>query len=497
MPHRITRAVLTVFITSSLSAQTISLEKRVVEHTYANGLKLLVLERHFSPTVSIKMMFRTGSVDESTGKTGLAHMFEHMMFKGTETLGTRNYAREKPLLKKIDDLHRRIDTEKLKGAHARQDLIAGWIEQLRATETEASKLVKENELWNLYDREGGSGLNASTSKDFTRYTVDLPSNKLELWAILDSDRVRHPVFRQFYQEREVVKEERRMRVDTSPDGKLFEEFLAFAYAAHPYRTPTIGWESDLDHLTVGDLEDFYKRFYTPDQLTIAVVGDVKAAEVITLVDRYFGPWKGSASARPAITREPAPSGPRSIEVKFDAQPMLVMGYHIPTFPDPDHATTYAVAQILANGVTSRLYKRLVEKDKIATGIDSNTDYPGERYNTLLILSAAPRHPHQPEDIVKVVDQEIERLAREPVAEWELEKLRAGLDVAILQNFQTNPGLAATLVYNQTIFGDWRYLTKFQEKINALTPKDVQTAVQRYLRADHRTLAILRPTGKKK
>src|SRR6185503_3427257 len=164
-----------------------------------------------------------------------------------------------------------------------------------------------NELWDLYEREGASELNANTSPDYTQYIVDLPSNKIELWAMLDSDRVRHPVFRQFYQEREVVKEERRMRVDTNPEGKLFENFLATAYIAHPYRHPTIGWESDLDHLSVADLTDFYHRYYTPDHLTIAVVGDVSAPRVIQLVERYFGPWKAPRAGPHLTTVEPPQS----------------------------------------------------------------------------------------------------------------------------------------------------------------------------------------------
>ena len=237
------------------------------------------------------MMFRTGGVDEDSGKTGLAHMFEHMMFKGTRTLGTKDYAAEAPLLRQIDELHQQIDQEKEKGERADQKRIGDLIDQVRVVEEKANALVVENELWNLYEREGASTVNANTSRDYTQYMVDLPANKIKLWAILDSDRVKNPVFRQFYQEREVVKEERRMRVDTNADGKLFEEFVGTAYHAHPYRNPTIGWDADLDHLYVSDLTEFYKRYYTPDALSIAIVGDVNAKETIALVEPYFGDWK--------------------------------------------------------------------------------------------------------------------------------------------------------------------------------------------------------------
>ena len=206
-------------------------------------------------------------------------------------MGTKNYAAEAPLLKQIDDLHQAIDQEKDKGPRADQKRIGDLIDQVRVVEEKANALVTENELWNLYEREGASTLNANTSRDYTQYMVDLPSNKINLWAILDSDRVKNPVFRQFYQEREVVKEERRMRVDTSPEGKLYEEFISAAYHAHPYRNPTIGWDADLDHLYVSDLTDFYKHYYTPSALTIAIVGDVNAKETIDLVEQYFADWR--------------------------------------------------------------------------------------------------------------------------------------------------------------------------------------------------------------
>ena len=317
-----------------------SLENRVVEHTLANGIKLLILERHFSPTVSIRMMFRTGGVDEESGKTGLAHMFEHMMFKGTRTLGTTDYQAEVPLLHQIDQLHQEIDRERDKGQHTDEKRIADLIDQVRGVEAKANALVVENELWNLYEREGASTLNANTSQDYTQYIVDLPSNKIKLWAILDSDRVKNPVFRQFYQEREVVKEERRMRVDTNPEGKLYEEFVGSAYHASPYRNPTLGWDSDLNHLYVSDLTDFYKRYYTPSALTIAIVGDVNAKETIALVEQYFGDWTVTAGPRIVATEEPPQPGERRMILKFDAQPHVLIGFHIPAYPDPDQIVSY-------------------------------------------------------------------------------------------------------------------------------------------------------------
>ena len=436
------------------------------------------------------MMFRTGSVDEVSGKTGLAHMFEHMMFKGTRTLGTKSYRKEKPLLKEIDELHRSLDQERLRGSAANASKIKEWTERLKAVAAEESKWVSENELWNLYEREGASELNATTSHDFTQYIVDLPSNKLELWALLDSDRLKNPVFRQFYQEREVVKEERRMRVDTSPEGKLYENLIATAYMAHPYRNPTIGWESDLDHLSVADLQDFYERHYTPDRLTISVVGDVQAARVISMVDHYFGNWKAQPSVTPPTTVEPLQPGPRRATVRFDAQPHVMMAFHIPTAPDPDHIHGFAVSQLLGVGTSSRLYKTLVEKKKLALSVETAEDEPGERYPSLLAISVAPRYPHTTEEIERAVWLELERLKTQPIEAWELSKVRASVEMSVLSSLQTNAGMASILVYDQTVFGDWRYLTTFQQRVKEMTAADIRSFAQKYFQPEFVTVAAL-------
>jgi len=473
-----------------LHADPVPLEKRVVEHTLANGITLLVLERHFSPTVSCRMMFRVGSVDEASGKTGLAHMFEHMMFKGTRTMGTTDYASESEILKKLDELHRHLDAEKRKGLAADQAVIAQMIDQLRDVEARANSFVTPNELWQLYEREGGSSLNASTSHDWTRYTVDLPSNKLALWALLDSDRVKNPVFREFYSEREVVKEERRMRVDTSPDGLLLENFLAAAYTAHPYRMPTIGWESDLDHLSMADLADFYHRYYTPDQLTIAIVGDVKADDVIALVEKYFGDWKTPPGDKNWITEEPAHTGAHQVTVSFDAEPELAVGYPIAPWPDPDHVLADALSNLLASGLSSRLHQALVEKRKMVTGLEIDTDYPGTRYSPQFLFYLTPKHPYTNEEVRKALEAELEKVKKEPVADWETEKVRSSVEVGLLSTLQTNDGLADTLVSAQSIYRDWRYLIRYQEAIDKLTGADLQAAARRIFDPAKETVAYL-------
>jgi predicted Zn-dependent peptidase len=487
---RFFRTFFFLIVAASLAqAAELELERRVVEHTCANGIKLLILERHFSPTISIRMLFHTGSVDEVSGKTGLAHMFEHMMFKGTKTLGTKDYAKEAPLLQKVDDLRQAIDQEKNKGDKTDQAKVAHLIDQLTETEKKASELAIPNELWNLYEQEGASDLNAGTASDLTQYVVDVPANKLKLWAILDSDRLKNPVFRQFYSEREVVKEERRMRVDTNPEGKLYERFLATAFIAHPYRHPTIGWESDLDHLSVEDLTDFYHTRYTPDRLTISIVGDVDAQDVIKLVDSYFGDWRPPVTAKQeVVTQEPAQSGLRRETVEFDAEPHLFIGFHVPRYPDPDHFAIAALARLLGDGQSSRLYQALVQKKRLATTADTDPSTPGERYDSLFVISASPRYPHSLEDVEKAIFEELEKLKKTPIESWELEKVHAHVDTEILNTLQTNDGMASTLAYDQGIFGDWRYLLKYQQAAAQLTAKDLQRAAQRIFSQNNATIA---------
>jgi len=471
---------------------TLSLEKRVVEHRLSNGITLLILERRFSPTVSIRMMFPTGSVDEVSGKTGLAHMFEHMLFKGTKTLGTKDYAQETELLKEVDQLYRALDAEKAKRHNASQTTISKLLERIRPLEQKAAALVVENELWNIYEREGGSNLNASTSRDYTQYRVDLPANKVALWAQLDADRLKNPVFRQFYSEREVVKEERRMRVDTDPDGRLFEQFLATAYMSHPYRNPTIGWESDIDRLHVSDLEDFYRRFYTPEKLVIALVGDIKTSDVIELVERHFGSWTPGPGQGPTITEEVPQAGERRVIVRDPSQPKLVVGYPLPSYPSRDHFIAEALVNLLTSGTTSRLYKALVEKRQLATAIDAFKDYPGNRFNPLFIISAVPRSPTTNAKLLDAIQEEIALLQKKPLETWELEKIRASTEMEMLSLLQSNGGMADSLVYSQAIFGDWRYLSTYPKEMANVSAEDIHRLAREFLQPDKRTVGLLEP-----
>ena len=292
----------------------LSLEGQVKEYRLKNGMKVLVLERFFAPVVSLYIRFKVGAVDEAEGETGTAHLLEHMLFKGTETLGTKNYGEEKKILTAIDDLAGQIDGEMQKGDKADQESIAAWREQLQALQREHKEWVIKDEVSALYSQNGAEGLNASTGYDITTYKVSLPSNRIELWASIESDRMATPVFREFYSERDVVAEEPRRRTETQPWGKLYEELTGTAYLAHPYGYPTIGWMSDIQSVTVEMAEEFFETYYGPNNAVCAIVGDIDIEETKALIRRYFGPIPRREEPPPVLTEEPEQKGERKTDV---------------------------------------------------------------------------------------------------------------------------------------------------------------------------------------
>jgi predicted Zn-dependent peptidase len=242
--------VLQILVGLVFSAQTLAIELdgSVKAHTLANGLRVLLLERHQAPTVSFVIRFKVGSVNEQAGMSGMAHLLEHMLFKGTRTLGTTDYTREQEIHEKIDGVIEQLDAERLKGTQGDSSSIDRLETKLRELQQEQSQLTVKEEMSALYTRNGAVGLNASTGYDLTTYTVSLPANRQELWAAIEADRMLNPVFREFYLEREVVREERRQRNESNPGGKLMEAFLTSAFQAHPYGRPIVGWDSDLQQL---------------------------------------------------------------------------------------------------------------------------------------------------------------------------------------------------------------------------------------------------------
>src|SRR5712691_94624 len=246
-------------------------EKKVTDFTLPNGVRFLIVERHEAPVVSFHTYVNVGSVDDPGGETGLAHMFEHMAFKGTDTIGTRNWPEEKKALDAIEQVYDRLDAERRKGLRADPKKVEAIEAELKEAIGKADSFVEPSEFDRIVEGNGGVGLNASTGEDSTNYFYSFPANRLELWFLLESERFLRPVFREFYKERDVVLEEYRMRVESEPQGKLMQTFLATAFAAHPYRRMSGGWPSDIVNLRRSEAEEFFRKYYVPANMTIAIV----------------------------------------------------------------------------------------------------------------------------------------------------------------------------------------------------------------------------------
>ena len=480
-------------------AASLGLADRVVEQKLANGMTILMVERHQTPVVSLNMTFGVGGVNEQVGKTGLAHLYEHMAFKGTRTVGTKNYEQERPVLEEWFRVGTELEQRQRDLARRSQEKPSSpedraVIERLQKRFTElqeqAGQFVAGNEMALLYQRHGGVGLNAATGKDLTRYMISLPANRLPLWAALEADRMAHPVLREFYKERGVVMEERRLRNDDSPSGLLYETFTSAAFRAHPYGIPTIGWESDILSLTPADTEAFFKAHYGPGNATIAIVGDIHPTDVMVLIEQTFGKIPAASPQAPIVTIEPLQRGERRVEVEFDAEPSVAIGFHKPALGHPDDYVFDVIDAVLSDGLTSRLYTNLVRENRIAASVNSDSNYPGVRSPNLFVFSATPLAPHTTAEIEAAIYAELERLKTEPVSAKELEKVLNNLDADLVRALRSNGGLASQLALYQTVAGDWRYVVKARDKIATVTSADIQRVAAEYFTKSNRTVATL-------
>jgi predicted Zn-dependent peptidase len=477
----------------SSTAPRAGLEEKVIEHTFNNGMKLLMVERHTSPTVSAWIRFRVGSVDERSDERGLAHMLEHMLFKGTTTLGTKDYAAEKPILDRIETAALALIAEKAKREKGDKSRITELEKQLTTLDAEAQKFVIKDEFFELYSKNGGVGYNAFTSRDGTTYLINLPSNKLELWAAIESDRMQNPVLREFYSERAVVMEERRRSYDSDPESKLWETFVASAYLAHPYGQPTIGWMPDIENLTRTKAERFFHAYYGPHSAIVAIVGDINPKATIELVEHYFGAIPAGNKPAPVTAEEPQQAGERRIEQVAEAEPTLVIGFHKPAINAPDDYVLDVISMILGDGRTSRFHKNLVIEKQLSTGVGV-FDAPGSRYPGLFVINANPRAPHTVKEVEDAVLGELERLKNEPVAERDLQRILNKIEFEEARRMGTNGGLARNLTEYEATAGNWRYMIEYRKKVASVTPADIQRVARKYFTRENRMVGFITKKG---
>ncbi|MCC7174318.1 MAG: insulinase family protein [Bryobacterales bacterium] len=486
----IVRTLLTLlFLTLLLRAQNLKeFEKKVTEFTLANGLHFIVLERHDAPVVSFHTYVNAGSVDDPGGKTGLAHMFEHMAFKGTRRIGTRDFASEQKAMAAVEAIYDQLEGERNLGVRADPERIRTLEASLHAAIGKAASYVDANAYVRIIEENGGVGMNAGTGMDSTNYFYSLPSNRIELWFLLESRRFLTPVFREFYKERDVVREERRMRVESSPQGKLMEVLLAMSFMAHPYRNMPGGWAEDIEGLRVRDAEKFFSAFYVPVNMTIAIAGDVLPAEAKRLAEKYFGLLPKAPPPAPVRTVEPKQEGERRGLVESPAQPTLIIGYKRPDQLHKDDPVFDVLASLLSSGRTGMLYRDLVRDRRIALAAAAEASFPATKYPNLFLLYAVPSVGHTVEENEKALYGVLERLKSEKVDPAALERVKTKIRAGLIRSLDSNSGLAGQLTYYHANYGDWRKLFTGIEDIQRVTGDDVQRVAREYFTPEARTVA---------
>ncbi|HEV8631643.1 MAG TPA: pitrilysin family protein [Thermoanaerobaculia bacterium] len=465
-----------------------SMEARTTVHRLVTGWTFVIVERPTAPVFSFATVADVGSAQEVPGITGLAHMFEHMAFKGSQTIGTRDYAAEKPELDALEAAYQAYQTERLS---PRPD--ARKLEALRsafqAKQREAERFVARGDFDDLLSKEGGVGLNAFTAADRTVYFYSLPANKVELFAFAESERFFHPVLREFYEERDVVREERRMRIESSPVGRLVEQWITTAFQYHPYQQPGIGSPSDLESISITDARKFFDTYYGPGNLTTVIVGDVHAATLVPLLDKYFGRIPARPDPPPLRTVEPPQIAERTVVLRDPGQPLYIESYHKPAQTDADQPVYDAIDDVLSRGRTSRLYRSLVRDKKVAVEVGSFSGFPGPKYPNLWAIYAFPAVGVTDEQVQAAIRAEIERLQREDVSDEELARFQTHARAGLLRKLTSNDGLALELSEYQRLYGDWRELFRYLDRLQRVTKADIRRVAVATLQAPNRTVAM--------
>lgn len=464
-------------------------EERVTEFTLDNGLHFIIIERPVAPVASFFTFVDVGGANEPVGNTGIAHIFEHMAFKGTHYIGTTDWEEEQELINQVDDAYKAWLDEKYSPGADEERLGELWD---RFTELqEASKeYVVNNEFTQIIEQNGGTGLNAFTSSDATGYFYSLPQNRAELWFNLESDRFLNPVFREFYVEKDVIYEERRMRTDSNPLGRLLEEFLSVAYSAHPYGNPVVGWPSDIESTTIEDTEAFYRDFYGPGNITIAIAGDVDPGRMRELAEEYFGAMPEGNPAPELTTIEPEQRGERRFFIEEETQPFFLAGYKTVSQTHPDFAALQLVGSIISEGRTSRLYRRLVEDDQLALVVQAFNGFPGTKYQSLFITFAVPNQGVSLDDIEDAIEEEIDLVKNGDITREELDRALTNARAGLVRGLANNSGLAMQFAQTHAQYGDWRRLFTYLDDLDAVTLDDLQRVAETYFVKKNRTVGVI-------
>ncbi|MEW6525839.1 MAG: pitrilysin family protein [Spirochaetota bacterium] len=481
--------IITLFIINyrPINANPLLDNVAVEQYTLPNGITCLLVNSGYTPTLALIISFKVGSVDENYQTAGAAHLLEHMMFKGTKTVGTTNFEEEQKLLQQIEAVGETIDCISLTNPDNVQ--LPLLKERLQTLQQKANAYVVNSAYDAIYTQAGGINFNASTSRDMTQYYIELPNDALELWAKLESERIKEPVFRQFYTERNTVYEERLMRYESDPQSKLFEDFLGIAFLAHPYRHPTIGYTSNIPFLSLSLVRKFYFDHYVPQKMTITVVGKQDTSQTLKILKRYFGTIPQAPSQDFIAIKEDSKNN-RRLVTYADATPYLLIGWHKPTMQHFDDYVFDVIAEILAGGKSSRLYKTLVLDKKLVSQVEAYNGYPGSRYDNLFILEATPKDSSQCEAVEELLYRQLEALGT-TCTQQEIDAAIRRLESSLIFDIDTNLGVARMLSYYQTITGNWRYIATYSEMLKKVTREDIKRVIDMYCKKEWTTVAILK------
>lgn len=489
-------ALATMAIATS-SAQNLPIQ----EHRLSNGMRVLLVERHDEPTISVGWVARVGSADEHPGMTGIAHLFEHMMFKGTNSIGTRDAKRDEELnaaqdkvqiqirqeLDVMREKQRRGEVVDLMDPKVRTPRLQQLLGEFDGLVKEQRALIVKDELDKLYKQAGARGMNANTTTDRTFYHIDVPANKLELWAWLESDRLKNAVFREFYSERDVVLEERRLRTDATPTGRAFEAFEAMLWKAVPYTWPVIGWISDITQLNREQANAFFATYYAPNNLTAILVGDFKSDEALPMLERYFGRIPANPKGVPqVITQEPSQIAEQRMNVEVEANPMLVVAFKAVPGVHRDAAALGVLGAVL-NGQSGRLNKELVLRQKLATSAGAGLN--GMKFGGIFYLEARPVSERQPEELEPALYAEMEKLAREGVSEKELQKVKNQVQAESYSRLESANGLRDALAEAEGA-GSYRDFLNEIAHLQAVTNKDIKRVAGTYFAKENRNVMLV-------
>jgi len=484
---------LVLLVAFPLLAEGFNLEKKVVEFRLKNGMRWFYVKRAQAPVFSGVVMVRVGGADEIDGKTGLAHVFEHMAFKGSKRLGTRDWAKERVLLDRIEEVGAKLTRESQKD-EVDASIVESLSAELAKLEREADRYRAKNEIWELLVRNGGADLNAYTSKDVTTYHASMPSNRLELWASVMSEMVFEPAFREFYTERSVIAEERRSGVDNHPDGLMSEKILSASWDSGPYRWSTIGFEKDVMGLTVEDARAFHRKHYVPGNMVGVLVGDLNLRAARAVLNRTFG--SHSKGKVPSPPKKGAKECGRVHErFSFEAEPSVAVAWHKPTLPDEAEYSFDLIQAVLCDGRSSRLQKRLVYERKLAEEVYCSTSYPGARLPNLFLIWVDPLKSASVPAILREIEGEVKRLRDEPVGEDELSRVKKQAASGLVFSLERNMALAQMIAQFQTVFGDWRLLARYPKRLESVTAEDLMKTARKYLVQDNR-VTVERERGRR-